>query len=103
MKKRISIILLIMALLLTSTACTAGQPAETGPVSLTDQSGRSITLEKTAETIVSCYYVSSYAVMALGLSGKAIGEALNTLLEQVLDEALPNERQALLTYVEELQ
>ena len=73
MKKRISLILLTMALLLTSTACTAGQPAETGPVSLTDQTGRSITLEKPAETIVSCYYVSSYAVMALGLSDRMIG------------------------------
>lgn len=73
MKKRIFLILLTIALLLTSTACTAGQPAETGPVSLTDQTGRSVTLEKPAETIVSCYYVSSYAVMALGLSDRMIG------------------------------
>jgi len=73
MKKRIFLILLTIALLLTSTACTTGQPAETGPVSLTDQTGRSVTLEKPAETIVSCYYVSSYAVMALGLSDRMIG------------------------------
>lgn len=38
-------------------------------------------------------------LMALGLSGKAIGQALDTLLEQVLDEALPNEKEALLDYL----
>lgn len=73
MKKRISLILLTLALMLSSTACTSGQPVETGPVSLTDQTGRSVTLEKPAETIVSCYYVSSYAVMALGLSDRMVG------------------------------
>ena len=34
--------------------------------------------------------------MALGYQGKSIGETLNVLLEGVLDETLPNERQALL-------
>ena len=35
-------------------------------------------------------------LMALGFRGKAVGHCLNTLLEQVLDESLPNERSALL-------
>jgi tRNA nucleotidyltransferase (CCA-adding enzyme) len=35
-------------------------------------------------------------LMALGYSGKAIGNCLNTLLEQVLEEQLPNDREALL-------
>ena len=34
--------------------------------------------------------------MVLGYRGKAIGQALNSLLEQVLDEQLPNEKQTLL-------
>jgi hypothetical protein len=34
--------------------------------------------------------------MQLGYRGKAIGQALNALLEQVIDEQLPNEKQALL-------
>lgn len=51
-----------------------------------------------------CLTVKDLAVdgndlMALGMSGKAIGEALNTLLDQVLDEALPNEKEALLNYL----
>ena len=40
--------------------------------------------------------VNGHDLMALGFTGKAIGETLNALLEQVLDEKLPNEKQALL-------
>ena len=36
---------------------------------------------------------------ALGLRGPAVGEALNELLEQVIDEKLPNDRGILLEYV----
>lgn len=51
-----------------------------------------------------CLTVKDLAVdgndlMALGLRGKAIGEGLHTLLDQVLDEALPNEKEALLNYL----
>lgn len=40
--------------------------------------------------------VNGNDLLALGYQGKSIGETLNALLEGVLDEALPNERQALL-------
>ena len=40
--------------------------------------------------------------MALGFSGPAIGRALNALLEQVLDEKIPNQREALLSAVKKL-
>jgi len=43
--------------------------------------------------------VNGHDLMALGYSGKAIGEALAHLLDRVLDEQLPNERTALLTYL----
>ena len=39
--------------------------------------------------------------MALGFTGKAIGQTLNALLERVLDEQVPNEKAALLSYLEE--
>ena len=39
-------------------------------------------------------------MMALGFSGRSIGSMLNALLEQVLDETLPNERHALLAWAE---
>ncbi len=44
--------------------------------------------------------VTGHDLMALGLSGKAIGEALNRLLEKVLDEELPNDRDSLLSWLQ---
>lgn len=40
--------------------------------------------------------VNGNDLLALGYSGKQIGTILNALLQQVLDESLPNEKQALL-------
>ena len=42
--------------------------------------------------------VNGHDLMGLGYSGKAIGQALNALLEQVMDEKLPNEKEALLRF-----
>ena len=42
--------------------------------------------------------VNGTDLMALGVTGKAIGQCLNAMLEKVLDEQLPNEREALLTF-----
>ena len=42
--------------------------------------------------------VNGHDLMTLGLSGKAIGQCLNELLNLVLEEQLPNERQALLDH-----
>ncbi len=43
--------------------------------------------------------VNGHDLMALGLSGSRIGDCLDSLLAQVLDEELPNERAALLAAV----
>lgn len=45
--------------------------------------------------------VNGYDLMALGLSGRAIGQMLNHLLELVIEEELPNEKDALLARVRE--
>ena len=39
-------------------------------------------------------------LMALGIQGKAIGQTLNTLLDLVIDEQIPNEKNALLSAVD---
>ena len=49
----------------------------------------------------SCLQLKDLAVngndlLALGLTGKQIGETLNSLLEQVMDDVLPNDRSVLL-------
>ena len=56
----------------------------------------------------SCFSLGQLAVRggdltALGLRGPAVGEMLRELLEQVIEEKLPNHREALLTYVKEKQ
>ena len=42
--------------------------------------------------------VNGSDLMALGFSGRAIGTCLNALLGEVLEQRLPNERQALLAF-----
>ena len=53
----------------TAAATTAAQ----GAISFTDQGGRQVTLEKPAESVVSCYYITSYAMIALGLTDHLVG------------------------------
>ncbi len=43
--------------------------------------------------------VNGHDLLALGLQGRDIGETLQRLLEGVLDERLPNEREALLSHI----
>lgn len=43
------------------------------PVTLTDQAGRAVTLESEPEKIVSGYYISTSALIALGLQDKLVG------------------------------
>jgi len=45
--------------------------------------------------------VSGHDLMALGITGRNIGQTLDALLARVLDETLPNERSALLNAVKE--
>ena len=47
--------------------------------------------------------VNGNDLMALGYRGKAIGTCLNALLEQVVDERMPNEKKALLAWAAEKQ
>ena len=44
--------------------------------------------------------LNGHDLMALGITGKAIGETLNALLEKVMEEELPNEKQALLAFLQ---
>ena len=45
--------------------------------------------------------VNGRDLMAMGAKGRAVGETLQWLLEQVLDEILPNEREVLLAAAQE--
>ncbi len=71
--KRASCLLLACAMALSLCACSAAQEAKGDAITLTDQAGRQVSLEGPAETIVSCYYITTYATMALGVSDRIVG------------------------------
>ena len=54
-----------------TTAETAAAPD--AALTLTDQAGRTVTLDAPAESVVSCYYITTYAVLALGQKDKIVG------------------------------
>jgi iron complex transport system substrate-binding protein len=71
MKTKLISLLLAFCLLLSLAAC-GGKKSDLS-ISLTDQCGRTVELDAPAQRVVSCYYVSSYAMMALGLSDRLVG------------------------------
>ena len=69
---------LALIMVFAVTACgtasdTSSIPQVQKSITLTDQAGRTVTLEKEAQTIVSCYYITTYATMVLGISDRVIG------------------------------
>lgn len=81
--KRLTALVLCAAMAVSLAACGTKQgrqdekppqgQSQTQQIRLTDQAGREVVLEKPAETLVSCYYVTTYATIALGVSGRVIG------------------------------
>lgn len=57
----------------TTEPATEDVAKATFPLTVTDQLGNSVTLEAPAERIVSGYYISSSACLALGLKDKLVG------------------------------
>lgn len=79
-----SLALLMATILLLSMAACSATPAPTlkpesssseasGVIELTDQIGRKLTLKEPAKSIVSCYYITTYATIALGISDRVVG------------------------------
>ena len=75
-------VLLVLTLLLTMAACSAdktqnpaAQPKAAAhyPVTVTDQAGRSVTIEQAPTRLVSGYYISTSALIALGAADRLVG------------------------------
>lgn len=49
------------------------QPGQAGPITVTDQAGRKVTLEKPAQTVASCYYLVTASLLTLGQKDKIVG------------------------------
>ncbi len=80
--KKILSVLMVLAVMLSMVACTANNsndnsdvtPSATQyPLTVTDQAGRTVTVENEPEKLVSGYYISTSLLIALGLNDKLVG------------------------------
>ncbi len=71
MNKLLSMLLLLAALL--ALGCCALAEAPAFPVTLTDQAGREVTIQAAPERLISGYYISTSALIALGLEDDLVG------------------------------
>lgn len=82
--KRIISVVLIMIMSFSLIACgtnmnssdNVSEPVNSGvafPVTVTDQAGKSVTIDSMPATIVSGYYISSSILIALGLEDRLVG------------------------------
>ena len=76
MIKKILGVLLTFTLAFSLVGCSNNETTvkkEETKITLTDQAGRKIVLKKPANKLVSTYYISTYACLALGLSDNLVG------------------------------
>ena len=79
--KKIFSLLLVFAIVLSFVACTdtdssnpnGDETSTIYPMTITDQAGRTVTIEKEPQKLVSGYYISSSAIIALDLADKLVG------------------------------
>jgi iron complex transport system substrate-binding protein len=82
--KKIFSLLLVFAIVLSFASCANtdnkgdpnannGEPASAYPMTVTDQAGRTVTIEKEPQKLVSGYYISTSAIIALDLKDKLVG------------------------------
>lgn len=97
MKKLISI-LLMLTLLVSLTGCAQSNPiTETEnnsamhyPITVTDQAGREVTIEKEPEKLISCYYITTSLLMAMDLDEKMVGIEDNPEYRPIYELSTPD-------------
>ena len=82
-----------------ASACHPDFAWQTGHLDAVDAVLKRLLTEDTCFTLAQLA-VDGHDMMTLGLRGRDIGAALNTLLEQVAEGELPNEKSALLAWVQ---
>lgn len=113
MKKRLLSLMLLSALLVQLlSGCAAGvqesaqpsnppsapaaaetvspEPVQSGPITVTDQAGRTVTLEAPAEKIVSCYYLVTASLLTLGQKDKIVGVEMKADSRELYKLAAPD-------------
>lgn len=71
--KKLVSLLASITMVISLIGCSSNQDAKQAQIELTDQAGRSVTLEQPAQKIVSCYYITTYAALSLGISDRLVG------------------------------
>ncbi len=81
---RAAALVLALILALSCVSCAGGGSSvsssgngsasqQDSQIVLTDQAGREVVLDHPAQTVVSCYYITTYATIALGVQDRVVG------------------------------
>ncbi|MFV0314813.1 MAG: ABC transporter substrate-binding protein [Anaerotignum sp.] len=94
-KRFLSFILVLSILFTILSGCTNQEQAEntqanTTEITLTDQIDRTVTLDKPAQKIVSCYYISTALLLTLGLEDSLVGIEAKADTRGLYQLAAPN-------------
>ena len=71
--KKLVSLLICIAVFISLMGCSSNQDAKQSQSELIYQAGRTVTLEQPAQKIVSCYYITTYATLSLGISDRLVG------------------------------
>ena len=71
--KKLVSLLMCIAVFVSLMGCSSNQDVKKSQIELIDQAGRTVTLEQPAQEIVSCYYITTYATLSLGISDRLVG------------------------------
>ena len=87
MKFRLRTLALLLLFTLLLPACRKPLPA--GELTLTDMAGREVVLPGEAKRVVSCYYVTTYAMLSLGLGDRLVGIEKKAESRPIYEKAAP--------------
>lgn len=90
--KKIWKVLMVLCLSVSVWGCTSNEKAETPKeekITITDQSGRKITLEKPAERVASGYYIATTTIIGLGAKDTLVGVEMKADTREIYKQAAP--------------
>lgn len=90
--KKLGILVTTMSLLVGMSGCAQQnqkEPTKTEGITIIDQAGRKVTLEKPAEKIVSGYYIATSTLLGLGQKDKLVGVEMKANKRPIYQMAAP--------------
>lgn len=88
MKRCYRVLTLMLLFCLLFSSCK--KPGPEGGMTLTDQTGREVILHGEAKRVVSCYYVTTYAMLSLGLGDRLVGIENKAGTRPIYQMAMPS-------------